>query len=56
MKKNFAPQETPICTTCRTEMKLVTRLARVGEMQPGQSFYQCERCGYVTTVSLIDER
>ena len=55
MKRNFAPRETPICTTCRTEMTLVTRSARVGGTIPGHSFYRCERCGYVTSVLLVDK-
>ena len=55
MKRNFAVRETPTCTTCRTEMTLVTRSARVGDTMPSYSFYRCERCGYVTSVLLVDE-
>ena len=56
MKRNFAAREAPICETCRTEMTLVTRSARVGDTMPGHGFYRCERCGYVTSVLLADER
>ena len=56
MKTIFAVRETPICSTCRTEMTLVTRLARAGDKQPSHCFYRCERCGYVTSVLLGEER
>ena len=54
MMPKLGAREAPICTTCRTEMILVTRSARVGDRLPSHSFYRCERCGYVTSV-LIDE-
>jgi len=54
MTRKLAAREAPICTTCRTEMILVTRSARVGDTLPSHSFYRCERCGHVTSV-LMDE-